>query len=152
VGVDSNDYASICLKASSKIQPVDSWSRTPYDCTEFLEKLFGPGRMLTNLQKLHLRLDLSQVMFVAYIHRQDKLRRDVKENLAPLGTVRGLLEVTFEHSEAATTSELRRRRRTSLAESLDEMILVIHVHLESLVVDITPPDLGTVEYQKLCSP
>jgi hypothetical protein len=67
------------------------------------------------------------------------------------GTTR-MLEVTFEHSEAATTTELRRRRRTSLAESLDEMILVIHVHLESLVVDITPPDLGTVEYQKLCSP
>jgi hypothetical protein len=152
VGADSNEYASICLKAPRKIQAVDSWSRALYDCSEFMEKLFGPGGMSTNLQKLHLKLDLSRVMFSAYIHKPDKLRRDVEENLAPLGAVCGLLEATFEHSEAATTTELCRRERMSLAESLDKMLLVIHVHLESLVVDMTSTDLDTVEYQKLCSP
>jgi hypothetical protein len=118
---------------------------------EFPEKLFDLGRMLTNLQKLHLRLGISQVIFVAYIHKEDKVRRDVEENLAPLRAVRGLLEVTFEHNEAATTTELRRRGRTSLAESLVEMLLVIHMILESLV-NMASPDLDTVEYQKLCSP
>jgi hypothetical protein len=143
---------ALIAKAPRKIQPVDSWSRALYDCTEFMEKPFGPGGMLMNLQKLHLKLDLSQVMFSVYMHKPNKLRRDVEENLAPLGALRGLLEVAFEHSEAAKTTELCRRGRTSLAESLDEMLLVIHVHLEPLVVDMTSPDLDTVEYQKLCSP
>jgi hypothetical protein len=40
-----------------------------YDYTELLEKLFGPGRTLRNLQKICLRLDLSQVKFAPYRHK-----------------------------------------------------------------------------------